>query len=81
MLSTISNPCVRCGKERIVLKTWSALVGKSQLTYTDTACPDKSCQQVINDEISAQRTKREAIEAKKAHDKEERAKLLATAKN
>jgi hypothetical protein len=77
MLSTISNPCVRCGKERIVLKTWTALVGKAKLTYTDTACPDKSCQQVINDEISAQKEKREEIEARKAKDKAERAKLLA----
>lgn len=77
MLSTIANPCVRCGKERIILKTWTALVGKAQLTYTNTACPDKSCQQVINDEILAQKTKREEIEAKKAREKEERAKLLA----
>ena len=81
MLSTISNPCVRCGKERIVLKTWTALVGKAQLTYTDTACPDSDCQKVINDEILAQRTKREEIEAKKIKDKEERAKLLAAAKS
>lgn len=78
MLSTISNPCVRCGKERIILKTWKALVGKAQLTYTDTACPDKICQKIINDEILAQKEKRLAIETKKIQDKEERAKLLAT---
>ena len=56
------------------------MVGKAHLTYTDTACPDKICQKVINEEILAQREKREAIETKKIQDKIERAKLLVAAK-
>lgn len=57
----MSNPCIRCGKERIVLKTWTDKVGNFPLTHTTTGCPDKACQKVLNDEMEAAREKREAM--------------------
>lgn len=74
------NPCVRCGKERIILKEWTEKVGQGILTHIDTICPDRECQKIIDDGIAAQREKRAAIELKRTQEKEERAKLLA-AKN
>ena len=78
MLSSIPNPCSRCGKERTMSKTWTQTVGNFPLTRTITVCPDPECQKVINDEVLAQKEKREAIDMKKAKDKEDRAKLVAS---
>lgn len=44
MKKTFGNPCSRCGKERIVVRTWKEKVDSSVITNTETACPDKECQ-------------------------------------
>lgn len=82
MQNFIPNPCIRCGKERIVLKEWTEKVGMGGgiITHIETICPDRECQKIIDDGILAQREKRAAIELKRTQEKEERAKLLA-AKN
>ncbi len=43
-----SNPCVRCGQERITVKKWSEKVGTSVLKYTLTQCPDAKCQEIVD---------------------------------
>ena len=61
MQTVYLNPCIRCGKERIVLKTWTENLGHSMLTRTDTGCPDKDCQKAVDDDLTEKRLKKEAI--------------------
>ncbi len=69
-----SNPCVRCGKERIDAKTWKEKIttphGESFLIHTQTVCPDKECQKLVEAMIETQRKKTEILKA----DREERMK-------
>lgn len=39
------NYCIRCGKVRIVTKTWK----EGTITYSTSVCPDSSCQSLIDD--------------------------------
>ena len=39
--------CIRCGKMRILGKTWREKVGISTITYTLTVCPDNICQKKV----------------------------------
>lgn len=65
MQDKIKNPCIRCGKPRIVDKTWKEYVGKSLLTYVTTVCPDKECQKAVEQEIAAKEAKRSLLEKKR----------------
>lgn len=47
---TITN-CIRCGKERIITKTWSEKVGESVITRTLSVCPDAECQKIVEDQL------------------------------
>lgn len=40
--------CIRCGKLRILDKTWIEQVGWSKVTHTSTICPDADCQKLVN---------------------------------
>ena len=50
-----SNPCVLCGAERVVLRTWveeSEQGGRiSRLTHTLMVCPDAVCQAKVDKEL------------------------------
>ncbi len=75
MSGTIKNVCVRCGKERIVAKTWveelETLGGRSKLTRTLMVCPDSTCQAALEKELDKQRSAREAkIRAKEKQDED-----------
>jgi len=48
MNSTYSNPCIRCGKQRVVGKIWKEKVGYSVVTTTESACPDIECQKIVD---------------------------------
>ena len=39
--------CIRCGKVRILSRTWSEQIGLSLVTYTDSVCPDDDCQKLV----------------------------------
>jgi hypothetical protein len=60
-----SNPCIRCGKERIVSKTWKEEVtnffGSSFITHTETVCPDGECQKIVNAKFKQEKEKKEAL--------------------
>lgn len=45
-----SNPCYRCGKERIFVRTWTEKIGHSTVTTTEKACPDPECQKLLDKE-------------------------------
>ena len=57
-----STPCIRCGKPRIVAKSWKEQVGTSFLTYTMTVCPDPECQKVVDDQLQSKKDKLEKIQ-------------------
>ena len=45
-----SNPCIRCGKERVFVKSWKETIGYSTITTTEMDCPDIECQKIVNKE-------------------------------
>ena len=57
-----SNPCIRCGKERKVVKTWKENSGTSLITCTTMTCPDPSCQAIVDRRLAVQKNKREEME-------------------
>jgi hypothetical protein len=59
------NLCPRCGKERIVVKVWKSREGGSLIENTQTACPDKVCQDATNKEMRKQHERRLETEARK----------------
>lgn len=66
MISKYTNPCTRCGKERILKKKWKETTvtfsgTKIVVTRTLNVCPDKECQKVVDKELMAQRAKRDKI--------------------
>ena len=66
MQTVYSNPCIRCGKDRVVSKTWTQQIGNTVLTRTDTVCPDKSCQKAVDLDMEEKRLKKEAIMNRKS---------------
>jgi hypothetical protein len=56
-----TNICVRCGKPRIVVKTWKEQLGYSTITATSTACPDKECQKIVDANNKKQKAKQDAL--------------------
>lgn len=66
------NPCTRCGTERIITKTWDETLetmrGKTTVTYTESVCPNKECQKLVEDELAVQKKKRD----KQREDRESR---------
>lgn len=67
----MNNPCIECGKQRIDGKTWKGKIGVSIITYTQTICPDKACQEIVDKAIADRKIKsalliKERAEAKLA---------------
>jgi len=60
-MQQVINPCVRCGKPRIDAKSWKEYVGKSLVLFTNSICPDASCQKIVESEIEERRLRKEAI--------------------
>lgn len=65
MPNLYSNPCTRCGKERIIVRTWKETVGYSVVTTRETACPDKACQKMVEQANKKQIDKQEASRLKR----------------
>ena len=42
-----NNPCIRCGKERIFVRSWKEKIGNSVVTTIENACPDPECQKIV----------------------------------
>jgi hypothetical protein len=53
--------CTRCGKQRIVTGSHEELVGTSKVIYTETSCPDPSCQIAVDDKLVKEQEKREQM--------------------
>ncbi len=79
MTNTITNPCVRCGKQRIDGKTWVDETGYSKITRVTTVCPDPECQAEVDKAIIAAKKVRDDAATKRLKDKEDRMKEFAKA--
>ncbi|OGE29624.1 hypothetical protein A2867_02050 [Candidatus Daviesbacteria bacterium RIFCSPHIGHO2_01_FULL_40_11] len=73
----MSNPCVKCGKERVDGKSWEGKVGSSVVTYTMTICPDSACQKQVEKEIADRKAKSASLLRAKEEAKLARERLLA----
>lgn len=69
MSATITNPCTRCGKERIEGKKWKEEVatffGTSTIIHTDTVCPDEECQKIVEEKLEVQKQKSDELKQEK----------------
>jgi len=80
------SACTRCGKPRIVVKTYEEKVETSTVTYTITECSDPDCQKQVNktlltekkkrkfikdEQVKREEVRRQAIEEKKLHKNDE----------
>lgn len=72
----MNNLCTECGKERVDGKTWNVKSGNSILVYTQTVCPDKKCQKLVDKAIADRKAKTESLIEKKAKAKLERERLI-----
>jgi len=61
MTTKYSNPCIRCGKERIVVRTWKEKIYSSIIINTEMACPDKECQKKVDSDNKKQRDRNAAM--------------------
>lgn len=64
MSNSYSNPCVRCGTERIVAKTWKEKVDNTTITNTQTICPNADCQKKVEKDNKKQEARRQALKLK-----------------
>lgn len=72
MQTAKSNPCFRCGQERVVVKTWKEKVVNSIVIHTETICPDPDCQKVVDAQNTSLRQKRASAEEAKLKSEAER---------
>ena len=72
-MDTYSNPCTRCGKQRIDAESWEEKVtnvsGTTIIVHTKTVCSDPECQKIVEKELEAQKKKREQFEIDKENRK------------
>lgn len=52
------NLCIRCGRERIVVKKWSERINTTMTQYTLALCPDKECQKIVDAQNALREEKR-----------------------
>ncbi len=69
MQSHNSNPCTRCGKERIEGKKWkeeiATFFGTSTIIHQDTICPDPECQKIVEEKLEQQKQKSDELKQEK----------------
>lgn len=54
--------CIRCGKTRIIKRVWKEkLEYGSIITHTETVCPDRDCQKLVDERFEQARAKREQL--------------------
>lgn len=56
-----SNPCTRCGKERIKEKEQTVVLNASKTKVISYVCPDKACQKIVAKQIKEKEEKKLAL--------------------
>ncbi len=62
-MTTFTNPCIRCGKERIESASWKEQVGLSLITYIMHVCPDSECQKIVEVQLKERKDYIDTIQA------------------
>ncbi len=73
--------CTRCGKPRIVVKTYEEKIETSVVTYTITECSDPECQKQVNKTLLTEKKKRQFIKDEQAKREEARRLVIEEKKN
>ena len=68
--------CTRCGKPRIVVKTYEEKVDTSTVIYTITECSDHECQKLVNKTLQTEKKKRQFIKEEQVKREEARKKII-----
>lgn len=58
------NPCIRCGTERIIVKTWKEKIGDSVIINKKSICPNPECQEKVDLDNKKERDKNKAFRLK-----------------
>lgn len=53
-----SNPCIRCGKERLKTKEGTVIMSSVKTKITVYVCPDKDCQKKVEKKIAEKEERR-----------------------
>lgn len=61
---TVYTSCIRCGKTRILGKSWTEKTNGAKINYTQTVCPDPECQKLVEEELTKRREKVKDIQQK-----------------
>ena len=61
---TQTTPCIRCGKARILAKSWTEKIDGHTTSYTQTVCPDPECQKLVEKELQKREEKMAALHAR-----------------
>jgi hypothetical protein len=76
-----NNPCVRCGKPRIVKREWKEVIqtlnGPSEVAYQTTICPDPECQKLVEERQAREKAKQAEIDLASAERASQRQKRSA----
>lgn len=61
MADQFTNLCIRCGKQRVVVKTRREYINSSLVTTAITSCPDAECQKIVDTMLHKEKKVREKI--------------------
>jgi hypothetical protein len=60
----VSNPCTRCGKQRVDGRITRESFGDGFVIVTQTICPDSECQKAVDGQLEKERERREELKDK-----------------
>jgi len=61
-MTTGLSACTRCGKVRIVTKTYKEHIGDSLIVTNLTACPDPDCQAIVDVQLAKEQKFRDDMQ-------------------
>jgi len=60
-----SNPCIRCGKERVKGKERTLTINSTKTKITTYICPDKDCQKKVEADLAAKEERKLRFSARR----------------
>ncbi len=80
-MAMTGSVCTRCGKPRIVVKSYEEKVETSTVTYTITECSDPECQKLVDKTLLTEKKKRKFIKDEQEKREEARRQIIEDKKN
>jgi len=56
-----NNPCIRCGKQRVVINVSEEHISGSMVQTTEMSCPDPECQKMVDNKFEKERVERQKL--------------------